>query len=303
VESASHAARGALLAGLLPSAERARALAYMRSTANVGVALGAVAGGLGLLIDTKAGYVGLILAAGALFATSGLAFLRVPSVPAVPVPDDGPRWTVLRDRAYAAVALVNSVLVMSDAILLVGMPVWISQRTSAPPVFFTVMLLVNTAVVVMFQVRASRGSEDVPGGVRAWRRSGLALAACCLVFAASSGRSLWLTCVILLAGTLVHVLGEMLLSAGSWSLSFGLAPDGAQGQYQGLFEMSTQLGTTVAPLAITAALAALGGVAWLLWAGVFLVAGHVALPLVSWAERTRSAPMASPVGAAEAVDA
>jgi MFS family permease len=288
IESAAHTARGSLLGGLLPTTERARALAFMRSTANVGVSLGAVAGGLGLLLDTHAGYVGLIIAAGALFMVSGVAFLRVPSVPAVPKAEEGSKLPVLRDRAYAAVSLVNAVLVMSDALLIVAMPIWISQYTSAPPAFFTIMLLVNTAAVILLQVRVSKGTEDVPGGTRAWWRSGIGFAACCALFAVSAGQPIWLACVLLLAGTLVHVLGEMLHIAGAWSLSYGLAPAHAHGQYQGLFEMSTKLGTTVAPLAITLVLAGMGAMGWAVCTAVFLAAGYLSIPLVRWAERTRT---------------
>jgi predicted MFS family arabinose efflux permease len=284
-ESSANAARGALIAGLLPAAERLRALAYMRSTANIGVAVGAVAGGLALLLDTKAAYLSLILVAGGLFVLSGLAFLRVPTVPATASTSDGPQWTVLRDKRYAAVAVLNAVLVMADAVLLVAMPIWISERTDVPPSFFTVMLLVNTTAVVLGQARVSRGTEDVSGGLRAWRRGGVALAVACAVFAASSGRPGWLAAVILLGGTLVHVLGEMLQSAGAWSLSYGLAPDHAQGEYQGLFEMSTQLGVTLAPLLITAALEGLGGLGLVLYAGLFLVAGLAAGPIVQRASR------------------
>jgi predicted MFS family arabinose efflux permease len=284
-ESSANAARGALIAGLLPAAERLRALAYMRSTANIGVAVGAVAGGLALLLDTKAAYLSLILVAGGLFVLSGLAFLRVPTVPATASTSDGPQWTVLRDKRYATVAVLNAVLVMADAVLLVAMPIWISERTDVPPSFFTVMLLVNTTAVVLGQARVSRGTEDVSGGLRAWRRGGVALAVACAVFAASSGRPGWLAAVILLGGTLVHVLGEMLQSAGAWSLSYGLAPDHAQGEYQGLFEMSTQLGVTLAPLLITAALEGLGGLGLVLYAGLFLVAGLAAGPIVQRASR------------------
>lgn len=280
-ESSANAARGALIAGLLPAAERPRALAYMRSTANIGVAVGAVAGGLALLLDTKAAYLSLILVAGGLFVLSGLAFLRVPAVPATASTSDRPQWTVLRDKRYATVAVLNAVLVMADAVLLVAMPIWISERTDVPPSFFTVLLLVNTTAVVLGQTRVSRGTEDVPGGLRAWRRGGVALAAACAVFAASAGRPGWLAAAILLGGTLLHVLGEMLQSAGAWSLSYGLAPDHAHGEYQGLFEMSTQLGVMLAPLLITAALEGLGGFGLVLYAGLFLVAGLAAGPIVA----------------------
>ncbi|MEQ4304218.1 MFS transporter [Plantactinospora sp. B6F1] len=297
IESGSNAARGGLLAALLAPEERVRAWAYMRSMANIGVSLGAVIGGSALLIDSRSAYVALLVAAGGLFVLSGLAFLRVPAVPATPTASDedgGPKWVVLRDLPYAAVSLVNSVLVMSDALLIVAMPIWISQHTSAPPFFFTVLLLINTATVILFQVRASRGAEDVAGGVRIWRRASLAFALCCVIFALAKGQGVWLAAIILIAGTLAHVLGEMWHSAGAWSLSYGLARDGAQGQYQGLFETSTQLGSMVAPLAITGALAALGYGGWLVFAVVFLVAGSVVPPLTRWARRTR--PVAAPGG-------
>ena len=296
-EAAANSARGALLAGLLPPADRPRAMAYMRSTANLGVALGAVAGGLSLVLDTKAAYLTMMVAAGMLFATSGLAFLRVPDVPAAPSEPDGPQWKVLRDLPYATVAALNGVLVMADAVLLVAMPVWISQRTDVPPWFFTVLLLVNTTAVVLFQTPLSRGSEDVAGGVRTWGRAGLALAAACAIFAVSAGRPAWLAATILLTGTVVHVLGEMWHSAGAWSLSFGLAPENAHGQYQGLFEMSTQLGTTLAPFAVTAALTGLGGLGLVLYAGLFLLAGIAARPVVHRGYAVRIATPADPVSA------
>jgi MFS family permease len=288
IESAAHAARGALLAGLLPARERSRALAFMRSTANVGVSIGAMAGGVGLLLDTRTAYVALILGAGLLFAVSGVAFLRVPAVPPAPRAEEQAKLPVLRDRAYAAVAVLNAVLVMSDAVLLVGVPIWISEHTSAPPAFFTVLLLINTVAVIVLQVRVSRGTEDVAGGTLAWWRAGIVLAACCAAFALASGQPVWLACGFLVAGTVIHVVGEMLHSAGAWSLSYGLAPEHAHGQYQGLFEMSTKLGTTVAPLAITVVLASMGRMGWVACAAVFLLAGGLSSPLIHRAQRTRT---------------
>ncbi len=303
-ESAANAARGGLVAALLAPEQRVKAWAYMRSMANIGVSLGAVIGGSALLLDSRPAYLSLLALAGALFMLSGLAFLRVPAVPAAPARDsgDGPTWVVLRDAPYAAVSLVNSVLVMSDAILIVALPIWISRRTAAPPAFFTVLLLINTATVILFQVRASRGAETIGGGVRIWRRAALVFAACCVIFAVSAGRGVWLAGAILVAGTLAHVLGEMWYSAGAWSLSYGLARDGAQGQYQGLFETSTQLGSMVAPLAITGALAGLGYGGWLVFAVVFLAAGFAGQPAVRWAQRTRPAPAQAAPDAVPAPD-
>jgi MFS family permease len=304
-ESAANASRGALVAGLVPQQDRARALSYLRSMANLGVSFGAIAGGVALHVDTRRAYVGLLLTAGALFVVAGLAFLRVPPVPPAPAPDAGPRWVVLRDRPYAVVSLLNAVLVTNGGILLVALPIWITQRTSAPVVVYSAIVLVNTVAVVLFQVRASRGSEDVPGGARALRRSGILLAGCCALFALAAGLPSRVAVAVLLAGALVHVLGEMLYSAGSWALSFGLAPDHAQGQYQGLFGMSTQLGSMVTPLAVTTLIIGLGRTGWFLLAGSLAAAGLSAPAVARWAARARAPESAAPdpaaAGAAQTV--
>lgn len=299
-ESATDAARGALVAGLVPAGERVRAWSYLRSVANLGVSLGAVAGGVALKFDNRQAYVSLLAVAGALFVLAGLAYLRVPKVAPVRAAADGSSpWIVLRDRPYAVVALLNSILIMNSGILIVALPIWIADRTDAPPLVYSAILVVNTLCVVLFQVRASRGSEHVPGGARALRRSGVLLAVCCAVFALAAGQPAWLAVVILLAGALVHVAGELLYSAGSWSLAFGLAPDHAQGQYQGLFAMSTQLGSMVTPVAATTLIIGLGWPGWLGFALLLLGAGLAAPPVASWAQRTRHSYLTGPIPPAE----
>ncbi|GGZ62647.1 MFS transporter [Streptomyces subrutilus] len=286
-ESSTDAARGALIAGLIPQKERVRAWSYMRAVSNLGVSLGAAAGAVALWFDNRPAYVGLLIAGGAMFVIAGLAYLTVPQVEPVPREAQGPKWVVLRDLPYATVALLNSVLVMNVAILTVALPIWITTQTSAPKWLYSVILILNTIMVVLFQVRASKGSDEVSGGARTLRRCGMLLAVCCGLFALAAGQPAWLAIVLLLAGAAVHVVGEMFYSAGSWSLAFGLAPDHAQGQYQGMFGMSTQLGSVVTPALATVLIVRLGWPGWLVFAGLLLAAGLAAPAVAAWAERTR----------------
>ncbi|WP_079124747.1 MFS transporter [Streptomyces lushanensis] len=297
-ESSTDAARGALIAGLIPQQERVRAWSYMRAVSNLGVSLGAAAGAVALFFDNRTGYVGLLIAGGAMFVVSGLAYLTVPQVASAPKEQSGSKWIVLRDVPYAFVALLNSVLVMNVAILTVALPVWLTDRTTAPTWVYSVIIILNTIMVVLFQVRAGKGSDDVPGGARTLRKSGVLLAVCCVLFALAADRPVWLAVLILLAGAIVHVVGEMFYSAGSWSLAFGLAPDHAQGQYQGMFGMSTQLGTVVTPALATALIAGLGAAGWLVFSALLLAAGLVAPAVASWAAGTRRTP---PSGVEESV--
>ncbi|WP_046468247.1 MFS transporter [Allosalinactinospora lopnorensis] len=286
-ESATDAARGALIAGLIPSEERVRAWAYLRSTANIGLSLGAGAGAVGLVFDTRLAYVGLLMGAGAMFLTAGFAYLRVPQVPPAPKVEDGPTWVVLRDLPYATMALLNTVLIMNWPVVTVALPVWIADRTEAPVWVFSAVLMINTAMVVFLQVRMSRGAGTVDGGARAMRRSGVLLAVSCALFAVTAGLPAWAAGLLLLAAGVVHVFGEMLHGAGSWSLGYGLAPEHAMGQYQGLFTMSIQLGTVATPVLATALIVGLGWSGWLVFALLFLVAGAAAPPVARWARQTR----------------
>src|SRR5205814_10661741 len=94
----------------------------------------------------------------------------------------------------------------------------------------------------------------------------------CLVIAASAGVPVWAAVPLLLTGAFVHVLGELRHSAAGWGISFGLAPDHAQGQYQATYGMGNQLGRMLAPAVLTWLVLVLGGVGWVVLAVTLAVA-------------------------------
>ncbi|MEA2138707.1 MAG: hypothetical protein QOG56_1857 [Solirubrobacteraceae bacterium] len=288
-ESASDASRGALVANVCAGPERVRARAFLRSINNLGVSLGAVAGGVALHFDSRPVYVGLIIAAGTLYLVAGAIYRLLPPVPPLPRPDGGSRWEVLVDRPFVALSLLSAVLVLNGGLLTVALPIWIAQETSAPIWVYSAILVINTVMVVLFQVRVSRGAEDVPGGARALRRSGMLLAICCVLFGLAAGQPAWLAVVVLAAGALAHVIGELLYAAGTWALSYELAPDHAQGQYQGLFGMTDQLGAAMTPAIATTLVIGLGFAGWLLFGALLLAAGLAVTPVARWAQSTRPA--------------
>lgn len=286
-EAAADSARGALIAGVIPAGARVRARAYLRSINNIGISAGASLGGIALAYDSWPAYATLLVACGLLFVGSGLCYLALPPVPPVEKPSGGPRWVVLRDKPFAAFGLINSVLVMNTGILIIALPIWIAQRTTAPTVAYSGILLFNTIMVVLFQVWASRGAEDVAGGARALRRCGVLLAGCCGLFALAAGQPLWLAIVFLAAGATAHVFGELLYSAGAWALVYELAPEHAHGQYQGLFGMTTHFGSVITPIATTTLIIGIGRAGWLVFAVVLLMAGMASPTVGRWALRTR----------------
>ncbi|THV43660.1 MFS transporter [Glycomyces buryatensis] len=298
-QSASGAARGALIAGSVPPERRVRTRAYLRVVTNVGWMVGAPLAGVALYLDTDAAYMSVILATGAVTATGALLFLRVPPVARQPESRREPMGAVLRDRPYLALTVLNAVLSIHYGIANVAIPLWVLERTEAPVWIISVLLVINTVMIVTLQVRTSRGSGTVTGAARAQRYAGLLLAAACGLYALAAGLPVWIAASVLMLGAAVHAFGELFQASGGWGLSFELAPDHAQGQYQGLYNTGFQVSDIVAPAVLAVAVIGLGWPGWIVMGACFAAAGLAVPPLARWAERTRPpAPDAATVAAA-----
>lgn len=78
----------------------------------------------------------------------------------------------------------------------------------------------------------------------------------------------------------------MMQASGSWEISFGLAPAGRQGQYQGFFGAGTAVARVLGPLLLTTLIVTWGAPGWLLLGGMFVAAAFAMRPAVRWADRT-----------------
>jgi MFS-type transporter involved in bile tolerance (Atg22 family) len=83
--------------------------------------------------------------------------------------------------------------------------------------------------------------------------------------------------LLLVAATVLLTAGELLSSAGSWGLSYGLAVPERQGEYLGAFGLISQAAQVAGP-ALAALVVGAGGLAWLAVGALFVVAG-LATPL------------------------
>ncbi|MFD7441515.1 MFS transporter [Streptomyces sp. NPDC059909] len=293
-QSGLAAARQALLAGLVAKEERTGVLAHLQSTLNAGLAIGAGMGGLALYSGSRAGYLTVFALDAVSFLVCALVLRRLPAVePVAAEPtaqgSGGPALGVLRDRPYTLITLLNAVLLLRMPLLSLGIPLWISERTQAPAWLVSALFVLNTLAVAAFQVRAARGVTSLGTAVGAVRRSGVIMLVSCAVTAVSgvAGVPVWAAVAVLVAGAVLYVAGEMLHSAGSWQISFDLAPDGRTGEYQGFFGTGVTVARTAGPLLLTALLVTWGVPGWLLLGGLFAAASYGLGPAVRWAERNR----------------
>jgi MFS family permease len=301
--------RAGYLSRIAGPQQRVRARAYNQAVSSVGWAIGALAGGAALGVGTRAAYVSVVLADAASFAIAAVILLTLPGAPpARPLPagpaDDGPAGTpatgsrppsrlaradpprrVLRNPHYLTVCVLNGLLMTYGAILTVGLPLWIVRRTHAPAWTAAAAFLVSTLLVVTLQVRASRGTDTVPGAARAVRASGALLLAACLVLASTRALPAPAAIIVLGAGSVLLTLGEMRQQAGGWSLSYGLAPDDRQGEYLGAFAMGTRLYDSLGPILVTSLILGLGQLGWALLGAMYAGLAIALAAAAHWASR------------------
>jgi MFS family permease len=287
IDRGAGAVRAALIAAITQGAGRVAARAYLRAVTNIGIMAGAGIAIVALHFDTGTAYRLMFVLDAALSIVAAFVVLAVPRVAPQPRSDDGPVWIALRDRGYLAVAALNAAMSIQYAVLDVAIPLWVVDHTDAPRWTVALLLIINTVVVGLFQVRSSRGIADPTTAARATRTAGLLLMASMVLFAGASWGNAALAVGLLAVGALVQVIGELLQSSGSFLLGFDLAADHAQGQYQGVWNTSMSISTMVAPTVLALLPLGLGAPGWIILGVWFAVIGVLFVPVVRWAAERR----------------
>jgi hypothetical protein len=285
--SASQAARGPLVrgfAGRRPAVFRA----HLRATANLAAACGAVFAALVVQLDSRAAYLCLVLGNALSFLAAAAVVRRLPRPAPVPPPPGTAtgRWTALTDGPYLLVTALDGITSMQGTVQVFVMPLWIVGHTQAPRWLVGATVLLNTALVVAFQVRTGRNVDTGAAAALVWRRSGWVFLAAMALAGVSGGLPGGLAAALLLISTAVHTLGELWQAAGSFELRYRLAPAHAQGQYSGVFRLGSGLAGVAAPSLLGLLCLNGGELGWLVAGGVFAVAGSVVPFAVRWAGRT-----------------
>ena len=299
--------RGAAVGRAFPGGERVRVRATMRTVTNIGIGLGTALAAVPLAIGTGEAYRVTMVLAGALFLVAavivlGLSAVRLDAAPA----DRTDTGTIVRpvlggtspyrDARFLAVTALTGVFGMQFGLYEVAVPLWVVGHTVAPDVLVSPLLLVNTIVVVLFQVRMSRGTDTVAGAARVMRHAGWVMVAACALWAAAgwvTGAGLGavtLAVVLLVVAAITHSLAEITSSAAGWALSFELAPADRIGAYQGVYGTGFAVGAMAAPTVVTATAVDLGTPGWAVLAVVFLGA---ALGTAAIARRAAQTPVAA----------
>jgi MFS family permease len=286
-ESTTPALSQAVIADVAGDAQRNKTMALVRSVRNIGFAVGAVSASPLIATGSTAATRVIVLGNALSFVVVGvlLSRLRMPKAAAAPAPRKRERGTKrdrgLRNPRYLVLAGLNSVLSLHMTLLPVVIPLWVVRTARAPAWTIPVLMVINTAMAVFLQIPLSRGGEDVPGGARLLRRSGPALAACCLAMIAASALSGAAAVALFAAGMVCMTLAEIWQSAAGWTLSYAFAPAAQRVRYLAAFSLSGLVAQeVVGPGVLGGLMLGAGRIGWLVLAVVFVATVPLVGPVV-----------------------
>jgi len=244
-------AQSTLIAGLTPHDRRHVAFAMQRVVMNLGIGLGALAGGL--IASAEHPWTFTVL-----FAVDALTFLAYLAIlyAFVPAPDlgrppdserAGSYRDVLRNRAFLLVISLNSLFILAGFSGFELLPVYAKNEAGVSESAIGVVFFVNTAVIVLTQLPISRASEG--------RRRMAVLGLLGVTWAASwllvPVAGIWLqgaaAAVLLAAAMALFAIGECLHGAVQAPLVAELAEPRLYGRYMALSALSWSVGFALGP--------------------------------------------------------
>ncbi|MFF4174281.1 MFS transporter [Streptomyces sp. NPDC001744] len=260
-----------LYAARVAGPERVRYQAINRTTANIGWTLGGLGAAAALAVGSTTAFQLLLVGDALSYLVMAALTLRCaePPTPAsrvaastgtgtAPATTPPSPW---RDRSFLAFTAGEGVFFLHDSILQVALPLWIVHATDAPVGLAPLLLVANSALVVLFQVPLSRFGATTDAARRLLAPLAVLFAVGTLAVCASAlgGRTLAVTALITAAVALTFA--EMIHTIASWEISVALAPDDAQGAYLGVHGLAQSTQRFAGPLLMTGLVSA-GPFAW-----------------------------------------
>ncbi|MFF8837957.1 MFS transporter [Streptomyces sp. NPDC015130] len=260
-----------LYAARVAGPDRVRYQAINRTTSNIGWTLGGLGAAAALAVGSTTAYQLLLVGDALSYLVMAVLTLRCAEPPA-PTPsrvvaastDASPTTkpaSPWRDRGFLAFTAGDGVFFLHDSILQVALPLWIVHATDAPVGLAPLLLVLNSVLVVVFQVPLSRFGATTRAARGLYTPLAALFAIGTLAVAASALGGPPLAVAALVTATVVLTFAEMIHTIASWEISVALAPGDAQGAYLGVHGLAQSTQRFAGPLLMTG-LVATGPLGW-----------------------------------------
>ena len=261
-----------LVGRYVPEKERTAALAAMHVAVNAGMMTGALVASAALLLPSRASLDAVVIVNSLSFAGAAWQVRRATAGPpaAAAAQAAGPRAPGWFSGRFLLVTIGCAVLALLFPLFNVEIPLWLTTMTPVPPVTVSVLFMLNTTLVVLFQARLSRRVAGLRAGAAAGVVAGACIVCCCGLLAALPGLPAWVAAAGFVLAAVLLTLGEMNQGSAAWTLSFGMSPPQDLTRSLALFNTGQGAAFVLGPALCTSA------VAWAGRAGFAILAGLVA---------------------------
>ncbi|MCW2931580.1 MAG: putative rane protein [Actinomycetia bacterium] len=260
-------ASAALVRHIGGEADRVAIRARSRTMSNVGICLGSLSASVVLLFHSDLAYYLLILGDGASFGFSAAVVASIPGSVERQAKRKAsmPSLAALRNPNIILVTLLNGVMGIHATLVSVLLPLWIVDREHMVGTWMVgVLFILNTVLVIVFQVPVSSKSDTLPGMIAKARLAAILILVASVLLGMSTDFGAALAIVAVVLAGIVLAFAEMSQAASAWAISYELAPIENQGQYLGVFGMSMALQSIVGPVGCAFLVMRLGLTGWLI---------------------------------------
>ncbi len=244
---AGNPAQQAMVADLLPEAQRAQGYGILRVVANLAVAIGPAIGGL----LAAQSYL-LLFACDAVTSliTAGIAALAIKETK--PTPQEGEHrqtmaqtfggyWSVLRDAAFALFLLGCILRSLVSMQMMTTLPVYLQDVHGVSEQGFGYLVSLNAAMVVLLQFPITRWIRG--------HRPLMMMAVGMVLYAVGFGLYSFVSAYVLfLVAVATLTVGEMVTAPTSQALASRFAPEAMRGRYMAVYGFSWAIPTAFGPL-------------------------------------------------------
>ncbi|MCD4524964.1 MFS transporter [Nocardioides sp. cx-173] len=246
---------GNIVTAISAPGEREKWFGFLGALRNVGFAVGGLAAGVAITVGTPGAYATVVVANAASYAVALALLLAVPATHSgTAVRAEPGSWAlVLADRPYRVLFLAQLAYSTSMMALNFAMPVYATEVLGLAGWVTGAIFTLNTIMVGFGQGLVVRG---LTGRVR-WRvlmSANATFAASFVVLLGASRLSAVLATVVVLVGSVVYTLGELVGGPVHGALSAEAAPEHLRGRYLSLIQLAWNGSGAAAPV----------GIAWLL---------------------------------------
>jgi MFS family permease len=288
-----------LIAGLTPSVQRTAAFAMQRVVMNLGIGLGALAGGLIASTESPGTFTALFLINAATFvAYMAVMLALVPAPPLAagthPPGRAGSYREVVRRGAFMAVIGLNALFIFAGFSGFELLPVYAKNEAALSETQIGLVFFVNTVVIVLAQLPIARLAQG-KRRMRMLALLGVLWAGAWLVVPFAGSASAGTALFLLTAAMVVFAIGECLHGAVHAPLVADLAEPRLLGRYMALSALSWQVGFALGPAVGGYALDLSPSGVWLGAATLCALGGFLALAVESaLPARARRTPVPVP---------